>query len=76
MHTTRKRATDMVNTEVPANRVVDAEEGCGAIGQMADNQAVWLSSVLVDYHNVCEIVVAACVHKLADDLQAFAPQSL
>ena len=30
-------AADMVNTEVSADRVVDAKEGCGAVGQMADN---------------------------------------
>ena len=74
--TTRKCAADKVNTEVPANRVVDAKEGCGAIGQMADNQAIRLSSVLVDNYNVCELVVAACVHELADDLQAFEQQYL
>ena len=48
--------------------VVNTEECCGAVGEMADHHPIGLSSVLVHNDNVCEIVVSACLHELTDDL--------
>jgi len=59
-----------------ARRVVQAEEGGGAIRQVADHQAVGLAAVLVHDHDVREVVAAARLHQLRQHLRRCAPVSL
>ena len=42
---------------------------------MADNQAVWLASVLMHNDDICEVIAPAGVHQLADDLHEPMPLS-
>ena len=60
--------------QTSAHGVVDAKVGGRAVGQVADDQAVGLASVLVHDNDVREVVAAAGVHQLLDDLQGSACQ--
>ncbi len=42
--------------------IVHAEESCRPVGQMAHNHAIGLSSMLMDHHNVCEVMAPAGLH--------------
>ena len=71
----RKSEWGMILMKTEAHSVVNAKEGCGSIGQMADDQTIWLASVLVQNDNICEVIAPAGVHQLADDLHEPKPLS-
>ena len=47
-----------------AHCIVQPKVCCGPIRQVADHHAIRLSPMLMQHHNVCEIVVSAGLHKL------------
>lgn len=55
---------------VPQNTVREGEVRSWSEGEMAHHHGVWLSSGLVQDHNVSEICISARFHQLIDSVAA------
>ena len=60
---------DVAAQVAATRRVTQAEEGRGAVGQVADHQAVRLAAVLVHHDHVRVVVAAAHLHQLRQHLR-------
>ena len=49
---------------IKAHCIIQPKVGCRPIRQVADHHAIRLSPMLMQHHNVCEIVVSAGFHNL------------
>ena len=60
---------DVAALVTPTHRVIQAEEGRGPVGQVADHQAVRLAAVLVHHDHVRVVVAAAHLHQRRQHLR-------